>query len=101
MNKKKIIIGLVVAGAVIGALYLYNKNKKAKATNTDAEDVSNASGQQIGTTSCNTQNNSVCTQACTNLGGTFNSTDRNCYKNGIAISGGVFGGGRESMKVVR
>ncbi len=101
MNKKKIIIGLVVAGAVIGALYLYNRSKKPKATNTDAEDVSNASGQQIGTTECSNPNNDICKQKCEQLGGTFNSSgDRKCYKNGIAISTPPFGGGA-TMKAVR
>jgi len=94
-----------LAGNVVTAVIPQPKTDDSKATTPTAstetkEAVSNASGQQIGTTSCSNQNNSVCTQACANLGGTFNSTDRNCYKNGIAVSGGIFGGGA-SMKAVR
>jgi hypothetical protein len=104
MNKKKIIIGLIVAGAVIGGMYLYNKNKKAKESSKESEkataetnEEASSSFVQIGTQSCASHNNSVCTQACSNLGGTFNTGDRNCYKNGIAISGGLFGGGAKTV----
>ena len=33
MNKKKIIIGVLVGVAIIGGVYLYNKNKKANESN--------------------------------------------------------------------
>jgi len=76
------------------------KTPTASAT-APTEDVSNASGQQIGTTECSNPNNDICKQKCEQLGGTFNSSgDRKCYKNGIAISTPPFGG-RTSMTSIR
>jgi flagellar basal body-associated protein FliL len=42
MNKKKIIIGLIIAGVVVGgAIYFYKKNKKAPKKDSDNEQTNN------------------------------------------------------------
>jgi hypothetical protein len=95
-----------LAGNVVTAVIPQPKTDDSKATTPTAstetkEAVSNASGQQIGTTECSNPNNDICKQKCEQLGGTYNqSGDRKCYKNGIAISTPPFGG-RTSMKAVR
>ena len=88
-----------LAGNVVTAVIPKPKTDGTKNSTTSAETNEEASSSfvQIGTQSCASHNNSVCTQACSNLGGTFNTGDRNCYKNGIAISGGLFGGGAKTV----
>jgi len=88
-----------LAGNVVTAVIPQPKTDGNKPATTPAETKEEASSSfvQIGTQSCRSQNNSVCTQACSDAGGTFNTGDRNCYKNGIAISGGLFGGGAKTV----
>ena len=92
-----------LAGNVVSAVIPQPKTDGSKATNPTAsaetkEEVSNASGQ-IGTNSCGSPNDSICSQNCQNMGGTFNASgDRKCYKNGVAISGGQFGGIRTNRQ---
>ena len=95
MTKKTLLI--VGLAAVAGAAYLvfFRKPKTEK--------KSNASGQQIGGSPCpGTINDTACSDACDRLGGTFSGDDRRCYKNGVAIAGGPFGGMRvlTSRKIV-
>ena len=98
----KIIIGVGLGLGIAYLLYSRNKNKNATAKSTiempiveTEEESSNASGEQIGTQPCSSSNASACTKACADLGGTYDAGgDRKCYKNGIAISGGLFGGSR-------
>lgn len=91
-----------LAGNVVTAVIPKPKNDGAKATTPSAEtneEVSNASGQ-IGANSCASPNDSICSQNCQNMGGTFNASgDRKCYKNGVAISGGQFGGIRANRQI--
>jgi len=96
-----------LAGNVVTAVI---PKPKANGTKTSSEtvmdetkeEVSNASGKQIGTTACSSPNDAQCTQRCSDAGGTFNSSgDRKCYKNGIAISaGGLFGGEAKRLKTL-
>lgn len=79
-------------------------SKSMTTTTETTEEVSNASGQQIGTSECSNPNNSICKQKCEDLGGVYNASgDRKCYKNGIAITTPPFGGGgrANTLKVVR
>jgi hypothetical protein len=41
MNKKYIILGLVITGVVVGAVYFYNKNKKTSNTNNSTTNTNN------------------------------------------------------------
>lgn len=95
MNKKTL---LYVAGtvAVVGLIVWYNRSqakKRAMATSSDKglEETSSAVGN-IPTGTCGSGNDDICIAGCESLGGTFNSSDRKCYKNGVAVTGGVFGG---------
>jgi hypothetical protein len=101
------VLGSIVghlAGNVVTSVIPQPKSDDTKNATPSAEtteDVSNATGQQIGTTACTSQNNSLCQEKCEDMGGTFNSVgDRRCYKNGIAISVPPFGYGSR-MKVIR
>jgi len=97
-NQVILIAGVLVVGAIAYAGYkIIKKNREAKA-NADSN-FSNASGQ-IGSSACGSANEQLCQNACSNLGGQYNSSDRKCYKNGVAISGGVFGG-RRAMRQIR
>lgn len=90
-----------MAGNVITAVIPQPKKdgvKNASVSEETSEEVSNASGQ-IGVNSCASPNDSICSQNCQNMGGTFNAGgDRKCYKNGVAISGGQFGGVRANRQ---
>ena len=92
-----------LAGNVVTAVIPKPKTNGAKTSNeavTDEtkEEVSNASGQ-IGANACASPNDSICSQNCQNMGGTYNASgDRKCYKNGVAISGGQFGGFRANRQ---
>lgn len=95
MTKKTLLI--VGLAAVAGATYWFFLRKPK------TEKKSNASGQQIGGSPCpGTINDTACSDACDRLGGTFSGDDRRCYKNGVAIAGGPFGGMRvlTSRKIV-
>ena len=82
---------LVGAGAVaVAAYYLFLKKPKA-------EKKSNASGDQIGAEPCSSPDNAACKAACERMGGYYEGGplgSRKCFKNGVAISGGPFGGVR-------
>jgi len=90
-NQIILIAGVLVIGAIGYATYKIIKKKKAEK---DAQsNFVNASGQEIGTQPCSSSNSNACRNACERMGGTFNENgDRRCYKNGVAISGGLFGG---------
>lgn len=94
-----------LTGNVITAVIPQPKTDGTKTATTPTEtkeEVSNASGQQIGTQPCTSSNASACTKACADLGGTYDAGgDRKCYKNGIAISGGLFGGSRNTIAINR
>ena len=95
MTKKTLLIVGVAAAAGAAYWFFFRKPKTEK--------KSNASGQQIGGSPCpGTINDNNCSDACDRLGGTFSDDDRKCYKNGVAISGGPFGGMRvlTSRKIV-
>lgn len=73
------------------------KNTKTETdTDTDTEtkeEVSSATGKPMGG-SCQHPSQAVCKDVCENkLGGTYGEGNK-CYKNGVAISGGIFGGGK-------
>jgi len=91
-----------LAGNVITAVIPQPKKDGTKDTTPSDEtneEVSNASGT-IGANSCASSNDSICSQNCQNMGGTFNASgDRKCYKNGVAISGGQFGGIRANRQI--
>ena len=74
-------IGAGVLGFLAVRYFMNNKNQK----------TSNASGEQIGSRDCGNPSNYICSRNCQQLGGTFNPTDRKCYENGQAITGGLFG----------
>jgi hypothetical protein len=80
---------MVVAGVLAFSITNYYLNNRKERT-------SNASGrQQIGTQPCGSSNDSACKENCENMGGSYNQNgDRKCYKNGVPISGGLFGIGR-------
>jgi len=73
-----------------------NEPTKDAKTTESTDEKSNASGEQIGSQPCLSSNSSACKSACEKMGGTFNeSGDRKCYKNGMPISGGMFGGAKQ------
>ena len=81
VKSKQFLIGL---GVGIAGVYVYKMYM-------NKENTSSASGDQIGSRDCGSPNNYICAKNCQTLGGTFNPTDRKCYENGVAISGGLFG----------
>jgi hypothetical protein len=79
----------VIAFVVVGHYLTTKKERK-----------SNASGRQIGTNPCASSNEDSCRQSCENMGGTYNQNgDRKCYKNGVPISGGLFGRSFRNIQV--
>jgi hypothetical protein len=99
-NQVILIAGVLVVGAIAYAGYkIIKKNREAKA-NADSN-FSNASGQ-IGAEPCSSPNDAVCKSACERMGGYYEGGlgSRKCFKNGVAISGGVFGG-RRAMRQTR
>lgn len=91
-----------LAGNVITSVIPQPKKdgvKNASISEETSEEVSNASGQ-IGANACASPNDSICSRNCQNMGGTYNANgDRKCYKNGVAISGGQFGGVRVNRQI--
>lgn len=81
-------IGAGVVGFLAIRWYLKSRN----------ESTSSIGGVQIGTQACGSPDNNVCSNACSNLGGQYNTSDRKCYKNGAPITGGIFGTGLRAVK---
>lgn len=100
--KNKNLLYIVGAVVIVGGIIMYRryqKNKKMAMNGSSLEEEkSEFAGNQLGNVACSSSNNEQCKNACERMGGTFNydmgtgQGDRKCYKNGVAISGGMFGG---------
>lgn len=91
IKKKEFLIGL---GVGIAGFYAYNKYIKKQT-------ISSADGDRFGDNiygqgSCSNSDDTVCSQYCESVNGTFDSNDRKCYVNGIAYTGGYFSSGNRS-----
>jgi hypothetical protein len=101
---------LIILGVAAVGVYLYMRHKKNKTANAAAaaanaaaaaeseeETLSEASGTPTGGSCIDRYTTAQCTTACTELyGGTLGS-DRKCYVNGRAVSGGIFGTTRRAI----
>ena len=84
---------MVVAGVLAFSITNYYLNNRKERT-------SNAVGRQIWSNPCGSSNDSACKENCENMGGTYNQNgDRKCYKNGVPISGGLFGRSFRNVQV--
>ena len=102
MNQVKGIIKAMIPvtlGVAVGML-LYEQIKKATTktvagagagTGAETETLSSATGTPMGGT-CQHPDQEVCKNFCENtLNGTYGN-DQKCYRNGVAVGGGIFGG---------
>jgi hypothetical protein len=103
---------LIILGVAVVGAYLYMRHKKNKTANaastansstvmaeaeSEEETLSEASGTPTGGSCIDRYSTAQCTTACTELyGGTLGS-DRKCYVNGRAVSGGIFGTTRRAI----
>lgn len=90
-----ILIGVGIAGIIL--YKQWNDKKKAEAAANAAaasngETTSNAIGSPTGGSCAKQYSHEQCAQACSDhFNGEYNSSDRKCYRNGRAVTGGVFG----------
>lgn len=86
-------------GVGIATVLIYQKFfKKEKTSSADGDRYGD---NQYGQSSCTSSDDTVCTQYCESVGGTFDSNDRKCYIEGVAYTGGYFSGGKNRIKLQR
>jgi hypothetical protein len=70
-------------------------HRRGKMLNADGDRY----GENIyGQGACSSPDDSKCSSYCEEQNGTFDTNNRKCYINGIAYTGGIFGGSRNKMK---
>ena len=73
-------------------------NRSGKMANADGDRFGD---NQYGQGACTVSDDTVCTQYCEGVGGTFDSNNRNCYIEGVAYTGGYFSGVKNRTKLQR